>query len=137
MADFRMTTMNSRSHASTAMCSRAMARVVIAFAIGSSSNGQTAPARQPIPFNQNQATPSEGRDAGLSTQDQAEEELRQGTALTSQGSFRDAIPHLLIARKEEVYEYAANFNLALCYVGTSQFKEAIQILNHLRGAGHD
>ncbi len=137
MADFRMTTMNSRSHGSTAFCSRAMARVVIAFAIGSSSNGQTAPARQQIPINQNQATPSQGRDAGLSTQDQAEEELRQGTALTSQGSFRDAIAHLLIARKGEVYEYAANFNLALCYVGTSQFKEAIQVLNDLRGAGHD
>jgi tetratricopeptide (TPR) repeat protein len=129
--------MNSRSHALAAFCLGAMAGFVIAFALSSSSNGQAASGRQQIPVNQNQATQPDGRDAALSAQERAEEELRKGTALTRQGSFADAIPHLLIARKGEVYEYAANFDLALCYVGTGQFKEAIQALNDLRAKGHD
>jgi predicted Zn-dependent protease len=129
--------MNSRSHALSAFCSRVTAGVVIALAISSSSNGQTALGRQQIPVNPNQASQSGGRDAVLSTQEPPEEELRKGTALTREGSFADAIPHLLVARGGGVNEYAANFNLALCYVGTSQFKEAIQVLNDLRSGGHD
>ena len=128
--------MNSQSHALATSCLAAMARLVIGFALSSSSNGQAAPSQQ-IPVHQSQASQPDGRDAVLSTQESAEEELRKGTALTSQGSFTDAIPHLLIARKGKVYEYAANFNLALCYVGTSQFKEAIQVLSDLRGGGRD
>jgi tetratricopeptide (TPR) repeat protein len=67
----------------------------------------------------------------------AEDELRQGTALTRKGFFREAIPHLRVARGQVVNEYAANFNLALCYVGTSQFNPAIELLNGLRSSGHD
>jgi tetratricopeptide (TPR) repeat protein len=67
----------------------------------------------------------------------AEEELEKGTALTRRGSFSEAIPHLLAARGRVSNEYAANFNLALCYIGTSQLKEAIEILNGLRSSGHD
>jgi predicted Zn-dependent protease len=131
--------MNSPSHALSVSRSQAMARVVIALAlaIGSLSKGQTAPGRQQIPVNPNQASQSGGRDAVLSTQEPPEEELRKGTALTREGSFADAIPHLLAARGQVSNEYAANFNLALCYVGTSQFKEAIQVLNDLRSGGHD
>lgn len=67
----------------------------------------------------------------------AEEELEKGTAFTRRGLFNEAIPHLLAARGRVANEYAASFNLALCYVGTSQFKKAIQILNDLRIDGHD
>jgi predicted Zn-dependent protease len=62
----------------------------------------------------------------------AEEELRQGTALTRKGNFSEAIPHLIAARGKVSNEYAASFNLALCYVGTGQHSHAIQILNDLR-----
>jgi len=129
--------MSSRSHASSAFRSRGMATIVIAFAVGSWSSGQTAPGRQQIPVNPNQASEPGSHDAVLNTQEPAEEELRKGTALTRQGSFTDAIPHLLAAQGRVANEYAANFNLALCYVGTSQFRQAIQVLNDLRAVGHD
>lgn len=67
----------------------------------------------------------------------AEEELEKGTALTRRGLFNEAVPHLLAARGRVANEYAANFNLALCYIGTSQIKEAIETLNGLRNSGHD
>ncbi len=67
---------------------------------------------------------------------QAEEELRMGTALTRRGSFAEAIPHLLAARGRVANEYGAEFNLALCYVGTNQFKQAIDMLTGLRNRGH-
>ncbi len=95
------------------------------------------PGRQQLPTGQDKTTQSSDRDATLDTQDQGEEELRKGTALTQRGSFSEAIPHLLAAQGRVTNEYAANFNLALCYVGTSQFKNAIEILNGLRSSGHD
>jgi tetratricopeptide (TPR) repeat protein len=70
-------------------------------------------------------------------QEQAEAELRQGTVLTSKGLFSEAIPHLLAARGRVSNEYAASFNLALCYVGTHNFKVALQVLDDLRRGGHD
>jgi tetratricopeptide (TPR) repeat protein len=72
-----------------------------------------------------------------SDQTTAEEELQRGTALTRQGLFRDAIPHLLAAREKTANPYAANFNLAICYVGTGVYKKAIQTLNELQRTGHD
>jgi len=80
---------------------------------------------------QNQA----GSDPQESTSDreqQAEGELRTGTTLTRQGRFTEAIPHLLAARGHVSNEYAANFNLALCYVGTEQYQQAISVLTGLR-----
>ena len=68
---------------------------------------------------------------------QPEAELRQGTALTSKGRFNEAIPHLLSAQGRVSNEYAASFNLALCYVGTRNFKMALQALDDLRRGGHD
>src|SRR5260370_35224466 len=59
-----------------------------------------------------------------------------GTALTRRGSFAEAIPHLLAARGRVANEYGAEFNLALCYVGTNQFKQAIDMLTGLRNRGH-
>lgn len=74
--------------------------------------------------------------SGLASQPEAESELQTGTALTRKGSFREAIPHLLAARGV-ANEYAANFNLALCYVATGQSRAAIEVLNDLRRSGHD
>jgi tetratricopeptide (TPR) repeat protein len=68
---------------------------------------------------------------------QAEEELQKGTALTRTGSFAEAIPHLLAARGRASNDYAASFNLSLCYVATGQPTQAIPILTALRAAGHD
>jgi tetratricopeptide (TPR) repeat protein len=78
-------------------------------------------------------------DAGSSapSDSRAEQELQQGTLLTQRGEFVEAIPHLLAARGRVVNEYAAGFNLALCYVGTSQFAKAIPILSDLERSGHD
>ena len=68
---------------------------------------------------------------------QAEDELRKGTDLTRQGQFGDAIPHLLAAQDRAANQYAAKFNLALCYVGTNQFRQALEVLTSLRATGHD
>lgn len=67
----------------------------------------------------------------------AEEELQQGTALTRRGDFSAAIPHLLAARGKVSNQYAASFNLALCYVGTREYKQAVQVLNDLHRVGNE
>lgn len=64
-------------------------------------------------------------------------ELQTGIRLTSTGNFTAAIPHLLNARGHGADEYAAGFDLALCYVATGQFKDAIPVLNSLLGGSHD
>ena len=61
-----------------------------------------------------------------------ESELRLGISLTQQGNFSEAIPHFLNARGRVADEYAANFNLALCYVATKNFANAIAILTPMR-----
>ncbi|HEX3118851.1 MAG TPA: tetratricopeptide repeat protein, partial [Candidatus Acidoferrum sp.] len=65
----------------------------------------------------------------------AEAELRTGIALTSKGQFAEAIPHLAAAKGHVHDDYAAQFNLALCYVGTNDFRRAIDQLNALRENG--
>lgn len=72
-----------------------------------------------------------------STQAEPESELRVGTQLTRQGRFSEAIPHLVAAKSHTADEYAASFNLALCYVATNQAKLAIPILDELREHGHE
>jgi tetratricopeptide (TPR) repeat protein len=67
----------------------------------------------------------------------AQQELQNGTALTRNGQFISAIPHLLAARGRVANEYAASFNLALCYVGTGEFVKAVSVLADLRRAGYD
>jgi len=67
---------------------------------------------------------------------QSEAELQTGIALSSQGRFQEAIPHFLAAQGRVANEFAADFNLALCYVATGQFRPAIQILNTLAKGGH-
>ena len=68
---------------------------------------------------------------------EAEGELQKGTDLTSRGAFTEAIPHLFAARGKVSNEYAASFNLALCYVATGQDKLALPILNDLRVHSQD
>ena len=68
---------------------------------------------------------------------ESERELQTGTALTRRGQFAEAIPHLLAARGKVSNEYAASFNLALCYVGTREYQHAIEILRDLRRDEHD
>ncbi|MGA8274077.1 MAG: tetratricopeptide repeat protein [Candidatus Sulfotelmatobacter sp.] len=110
--------------------------VLVAIA-GSPGDAQIAVGRPQVSGNQSPTTQAAGRQSGSRTRDQAEEELRKGTALTRSGSFAEAIPHLLAAREQVANSYAANFNLALCYVGVSRVKDAIQTLNDLRSSGHD
>jgi tetratricopeptide (TPR) repeat protein len=64
-------------------------------------------------------------------------ELQTGISLTGKGNFAEAIPHLLAARGHVPDEYAAGFDLALCYVGTRRFKDAIAVLTAMTGGGHD
>ncbi len=66
----------------------------------------------------------------------SEAELRRGIEMTRRGLFSEAIPHFLAAEGHVSDEYAAKFNLALCYVGTAQLAQAIRILVMLRSSGH-
>ncbi len=68
---------------------------------------------------------------------EAKEELQRGTALTRQGRFREAIPHLVQARAKTTNEYAVEFNLSLCYVGVGDYQNAVGLLEGLRRKGHD
>lgn len=99
---------------------------------------QVPPGSQQGNVNRSPAMTAESSSAQERIQpEQAETELRKGTALTSKGRFSEAIPHLLEARGRVSNEYAASFNLALCYVGTRNFKTALQVLDDLRHGGHD
>jgi predicted Zn-dependent protease len=129
-----MKRMKLRIHFSSLCRPAGTVTLVVVLAIGSSVRAQTASGRPQIPAGQSQASQSGDRDSTLNSQ---QEELRKGTALTRRGSFADAIPHLLAARGQVSNEYGVNFNLALCYVGTRQFKSAIEILNGLRSSGRD
>src|SRR5690349_21139421 len=66
-----------------------------------------------------------------------ETELQTGITLTRSGRFSEAIPHFLSARGHVSDDYAAEFNLALCYVGVSEFPKAISILEALRKGNHE
>lgn len=100
------------------------------------TQGQVASGRPQASASQNQSSPTQTNETPAADRE-ADAELQTGTALTRKGAFNQAIPHLVAARGRVANEYAATFNLALCYVGTSQFKKAIQILHDLRIGGHD
>jgi tetratricopeptide (TPR) repeat protein len=102
--------------------------VLIAFWICSSVAAQSSVGSQ-----QSQTRPPTD-DSSLSST--AEQDLRTGTDLTRQGHFQEAIPHLLAAQGRVSNEFAAEFNLALCYTATNQFDKAIVILTTLSAAAH-
>jgi len=64
---------------------------------------------------------------------QAERDLQTAIGLTGHGEFQKAIPLFLAARGRVNQEFALEFNLALCYVGTRQFPQAIRILRGMNG----
>jgi tetratricopeptide (TPR) repeat protein len=96
------------------------------------SMAQGHPSTDPAGMSQSQ---TDDRESVLNPS--AEAELQKGTALTRQGAFVEAIPHLLASRGRVANNYAANFNLALCYVATRQSQRAIPLLTDLRASGHD
>ncbi len=125
---------------STAVCSAgAIAGVLLLSCAGSS--GQIVSTRQQLQGGSNQSQPVTDQhpepSAIVTVDAQAEDELRLGTALTRKGMFSDAIAHLTAARGRVSNEYAASFNLALCYLGTREFKPALAVLDGLRRGGHD
>jgi len=92
-----------------------------------------------IAFAREPATPNRSQtgQTARETPPQAEAELQTGIALTRSGKFAEAIPHFLTARGHVSNEYAAEFNLALCYVGQGHPQKAIPILTGLRNEGHE
>ena len=90
---------------------------------------------------QTQALPAPKRSSteqtAQQTTPQPEAELQTGITLTRSGHFSEAIPHFLSARGHVVDEFAAEFNLALCYVGVGEFPRAISILVGLRTGNHE
>jgi len=113
-----------------------MGTVMLGLFQSAAIHAQVAPGKQQIAGDLKQSSPAQSG-SGLAAQTEAESELQTGTALTRKGSFREAIPHLLVARGRVANEYAANFNLAICYVATRQSEPAIEVLNDLRRTGHD
>ena len=76
-----------------------------------------------------------GGDSSDLDSQQGAAELQTAIGLTQRGKFREAIPHFLAAHGHVADEYLVSFNLALCYVGTGQFKPAIDLLNQIRSEG--
>jgi len=116
--------------------STASATYLLIFSLWSlpASHAQLGPNRQQIPDAQGQGDRT--NEVFPSSDKHAEDELHQGTVLTGKGAFKEAIPHLLAAQGRVANQYAAGFNLALCYVATSQFKLAIKTLNEWIIEGH-
>ncbi len=85
-----------------------------------------------LPFLQASARQSNEPSQQDQFQGAAETNLQVGTDLTRQGKFSEAIPHLLAARGHVADEYAASFNLALCYVASGEPKLALAILEPLQ-----
>jgi len=83
------------------------------------------------------ANRSSAENTAQETAPQPEAELQTGITLTRGGHFSEAIPHFLAARGHVTDEYAAAFNLALCYVGVGEFPKAISILAELRNGSHE
>lgn len=99
------------------------------------STPQTGSLRSQMQSAQGSAASHESN-AGSQENQGKEGELQTGTALTRKGKFVEAIPHLLAARGHVANEYAASFNLALCFVGTRQYSSAIRVLDALRSGEH-
>lgn len=118
-------------------CVAVLSAVMFGICHCSTIQAQVTSGRPQSSTNQNQAGSPHDGGPGLASQSAADAELQTGTALTKKGFFRQAIPHLVAARGRVANEYAANFNLALCYVATSQFGSAIEVLNDLRRSEHD
>ncbi len=120
--------------ASLVSCALGAALMVPAFVL--SSDAQVRQNRSQAGSTQRSTDRTDGEEVSQRAQ-RAQAELQTGTALTHRGAFAEAISHLVLARGQVANEYAASFNLALCYVGTRQFSKAIEILSALRNTGHE
>ena len=109
----------------------------ILIAASTFTQAQTALGHQPSVPTQTSQAETWPQQSGDSLDQQAESELETGSALTGQGQFTEAIPHLVASRGRVKNEYAAAFNLAICYIATGQPRQAIPILKELRGRGRD
>lgn len=118
---------------------RRIIAVILSAWLGTLCHAQSPSSRPQAPIPDRSIQQDSANDAGMRSVESAaaEEELRNGTALTRQGRFSEAIPHLLAARGRVLNDYAAGFNLALCYVGTGAFVKATSVLNDLRRQGHE
>ena len=67
----------------------------------------------------------------------AKDELQIGTSLTRHGKLTEAIPHLLAARAAGADPYASSMNLAICYIGSGRYKEAISGIEELHASEHN
>src|SRR5258708_11718464 len=74
---------------------------------------------------------------GTGQNPEAESEVQAGIELSRSGHCAEGIADLLEAQGRVSNEYAAEFNLALCYVATGQFEKAIPALSRLRGQGRE
>ena len=102
--------------------------------------GQVPSPRQPVsgPDRANQSIDQNASSTPLQSESaQSRDALERGTALTRQGRFKEAIPHLMAARGRVRNDYALEFNLSLCYVGLGEYKKAIEVLDTLRRQGHE
>lgn len=119
------------------MTTEAISRIVVSVLGCALCSGQISTQRQ-APPSAPQATDRNASSASAESEtSQARDDFQRGTALTRQGKFQEAIPHLLAARGSVKNEYALEFNLSLCYVGVGDHKKAIEILNGLRRQGRD
>ncbi|MGC1646731.1 MAG: tetratricopeptide repeat protein [Candidatus Sulfotelmatobacter sp.] len=99
--------------------------------------GQSSPQTHSPSGTERQTQPTSDIPSRSGESAQAGDELQQGTALTRQGRFKEAVPHLVAARGGGIDTYALEFNLGLCYVGTGEYDKAISILQELRRRGHE
>jgi len=93
-----------------------------------------------VHFAMSQSAPGQSSGfAGASVQSDSspDVELRTGTALTREGKLGEAIPHLIAARRSGSNSFATGFNLAICYVGTGNYKKAIGTLEELQASGNN
>ncbi len=104
---------------------------VAALLCGALVTASFAPAQQQVP--QPSPPPQAGQQSPSSSD--AQQEFRTGADLTRQGDLQQAIPHLLAAQRAGLDPYAVGIDLAICYVGTGQFKQAIAELRPLQDLG--
>ena len=113
---------------------RGVASIAFRWSLITAILGSLLPWRSPQAQEPFRTSPAQALQVEQNQEAGAEAELQAGIALTRQGKFGDAIPHFLAAQGQVSNEFALDFDLALCYVATDQFKKAIPILSSLRGS---
>ncbi len=106
----------------------ACAGSILVVLLSSASAQSVAPSKAPGP--EVRAAPQ-----APSASPTVESDLQRGIALTRQGRFAEAIPLLLASEARGEGGYAAGFNLALCFVGSQRYPEAVTHLLALRENG--